>query len=101
MNPNFGSGNSLLGGANDALSQAIARRQSGQGGATQQVSPSAATYNPQNTTPQITASSPSGSSMPGASPMKPLDQTEAMVIIKSLTKRLSDIGDVQKGGGQI
>jgi len=103
MEPNFGSGNQLLGGANDALSQAIARRQSGQGGATQQVSPSAPTFDPNSVTPQITAQTPGSPSVPNtSSPMaEPVDQTEAKIILKALTKRLSDIGSIQKQGGQV
>ena len=45
MNPNLGSGNSILGGGNDALSAAIARRNTGQGSTTPQT-PASAGFDP-------------------------------------------------------
>lgn len=93
----FGQGTALLGGA-DALNSAVQRRQMGQGGATDQVTPSSASFNPQ------TAMAPTqtgGQPMPGGaapapvsqntSPSVPEQSSESQLIIKTLASRLSSL----------
>lgn len=95
----FGSGSALLGGT-DALNAAIAARQTGQAGATQQVSGAAPTNDPTAQGPQPSALSPqSGGSQPVASatqapttPTAPFDPAEIKTILNAMNGRMKTIG---------
>lgn len=100
---NFGSGNQLLGGdANNALNEAIARRQTGGAGATQQVSPAAATFDPTTQTPSLQAggapqmpgqAGAAGASMP--QPATPFESPEAKMIVGGVLSRLKALSQLQ------
>lgn len=107
----FGSGSAVLGGnAADPLQEAMARRATGQAGATQQVSPSAPTFDPNmmpsapisgmspTGIPTAPVSNPAESTTPTApEPVTPFDSPEAKQIIQALSNRLKGLTDLQKG----
>lgn len=99
----FGSASPQVGGT-DALNQAVARRQTGEAGATSQVTPAAPTYDPATQTPPMPMSS--GGGMPTASaatagapapatPAMPVDPAELKMIVGSLSNRLKAISKLQ------
>ena len=103
---NFGSGSELLGGGNQALNEAISRRNQGQAGATAQVSPAAPTS--VNQVPPMPPSSPSPASTvtPAASQLNmggsaglqgglPINTPESELIIKALDQRLRALSKIQ------
>lgn len=113
MFPSFGRGNTILGGAQN-VTQAIPQP-GGSNVLTQQVSPSAATFNPNNQMPQ-NPQMPQGSPMqqftqgiaqpqgqqgqpkPPKPPQNPM-QVRADLIVKALTSHLASLDKVLGGGG--
>lgn len=84
----FGSGSALLGGGDQALQEALARRQSGQGGATSMVSPAAANYQPQPQAPQGAAPTPQGGGDAGMQTGGDPIAFENQIILKTLDDTL-------------
>jgi hypothetical protein len=91
-NQNTGSFGAAIGGA-DPIQEAIARRATGQAGATQQVSPGAATFDPSTApmaggAPQgMPQSAPIAGMTPGGQPL-PQETPEAQIILNALSTRL-------------
>ena len=99
MNPNQGSFGAAIGGA-DPLQEAIARRQTGQAGAMQQVSPASATFDPSTMAPPIQGG-PMGGLPPQGLPQEPampFESTESVMIIKALDSRLKSISKKEQLG---
>lgn len=111
---NFGSGNQTLGGgANQALNDAIARRQTGQASPTQAVSPAAPTFNPQTVAPTLpNPQSTPATTVPGGAPMPspatdmgaslgmpPQTAAENQLIIKALDAKLRSNATIEKAQG--
>lgn len=105
MQPNLGSGSSLLGGGNDALQSAIAARATGQAGPTAAQSPASAGFTPgmeQPILPDPQASPASTVPSSGASSLgaslgmgAPMDSGESQLIIKALDSRLKSLSKLQ------
>lgn len=112
MNPSLGTGSTLLDGGSQALQEAIARRQTGQVGATGAVSPASPTFNPNAQIPQVQGQAPQPQ-MGGqpqqtqpiqpASPELPFSPSEIKMIVGALANRLKTLSSIQQGltiGGQ-
>jgi hypothetical protein len=105
---NTGGFASAIGGMSPALQEAIQRRSnpSAGGGALNQVSPTARTFDPNNQPPQAPggglpqAQTPSTPSTQG-SPGLPANSGEAKIIISALKERLQTISKIQESGGTI
>lgn len=108
MDPNFGSGNQLLGGGNEALRQ-VMQQQGIDTGVLDQQTPGSAGFNP--ATQQMPGgpapmSPPQGQPMPPMPPPQaggpttqvgqPLGSSEAQLIIQVLGDRLKNISTVEK-----
>ncbi len=98
---NFGSGSSVLGGQ-DPVTAAMLRRQTGQAGATAQVTPSSATFDP---TVQPVQDAPQAPAPMQASPQptmpqaeEPYSKEEIRVILKAMDGRMKQIGKMQELG---
>jgi hypothetical protein len=107
-------GNAIGGGS--AIAQALARRGMSPMSGTGQVSPAAATFNPQTQPPPA----PTGGSLPSAAPQAPTSQPtspqaapqgtlgasamgavnpEAQLIVRALSTRLAALTKLEAGGG--
>jgi len=96
MQPNLGSGNQLLGGdANAALQEAMQRRQTGQAGATSQVTQGAATFDPATQGAPV-GGAPAAPAQPNipTSPM-PFDSSESKLILSAMGSRLKALSKLQ------
>lgn len=103
-NQNTGSFGAAIGGA-DPLQEAIARRQTGQAGATAQVSPTAPTsvnqVPPSSPSPTPTAIGGTPQPSMGGSPGLVGGKSEAQLIISALDSRLKSLSKVQEMGGSV
>ena len=90
----------------DALQQAIQSRQTGEMGASQQVTPSAATFDPasQGAPNPMQGGTPQGDTQQGAQPgmeqqgaMLPFDPGEVKIILQAMGGRLKAISRMQGG----
>lgn len=95
MDMNLGSGSQMLGGANDALQQAMSRRQSGDMGQSQMASPASASFDPSLQQQQMSSpgmpqptGAPSQGAMLGAPSAQLNTAMENDLIIKALSTKL-------------
>lgn len=107
MNPSLGTGSTLLGGGTQALQEAMARRQTGQAGATAQQTPASPGFQqmPQSPTSQAPqpqmggqpmSQDPTQQAQQPATPQTPYDPAELKIITSALINRQKLLGGLQE-----